>query len=90
MTNENKKSLSNLSEHAVDGKNVKGGGFADGFSSGDEQGAPVDPFQAPSLVSAEDPMAGGVGPVGPGANGTEGENDGGPLGNNGHGIFGPK
>jgi hypothetical protein len=96
MINENNdpKNLDNLSNDAVDGKNVMGGGFGDGL--GDELSGPthLEPFQAAAFVSAEDPMGGGPiggspsGPVGP--EGPLGPLNGGPLDpNNGPLPHGP-
>jgi hypothetical protein len=82
MTNikNNPKNLSNFSNDAVDGTNVMGGGFGDGFADDMGGGMQQDPFQAAAFVSAEDPMGGG--PIGGGPVGPEGPLDpmhGGPL-----------
>lgn len=61
---ENKKDLQGLSNDAVDGQNVKGGGFGDGFVDDGSGNGPADPFQAPALNPPDDPIGGGMGPIG--------------------------
>jgi hypothetical protein len=61
---ENKKSLNNFSNDAVDGKNVMGGGFGDGFVDDGSGSLPQDPFVAPAFNGPEDPIGGGMGPIG--------------------------
>ncbi len=58
------KNINNLSEDAVDGKNVMGGGFGDGFVDDGSGSLPPDPFQAPAFNGPEDPIGGGMGPIG--------------------------
>ncbi len=54
---ENKK-ITQLENEATSGEKIMGGGFADITSQGEDSNAPVDPFVAPTLVNAEDPMGG--------------------------------
>jgi hypothetical protein len=61
---ENKKSIDGLNNDSVDGKNVMGGGFGDGFVDDGSGSLPQDPFVAPPFNGPDDPIGGGMGPIG--------------------------